>query len=118
MSNGGEGDDGYSANEAWDQVLWDFETKGGYDADTFYDDPADDEARSADWRRVYKSFLAVASPQERAALKAALGQLRRGEELNWAAVARDLGKSSGAIKTQVRRVLAKFDRSLGLEEDD
>ena len=118
FTNGGEGDDGYTGNEEWDQAAWNFESKGGYGPDFFYDDDedeADDRARLS--RRIFTEFLAVASPKEREVLKAALARMRRGEELNWEAIGRELGKSSGAVKTQVQRAMAKFARHIGFTED-
>ena len=75
------------------------------------------ESRARNSQRVFKSLLKVASPQERVVLKTALALIRDGSEVNWEEVARKLGKSSGAVKTQVRRALAKFDRSIGLDDE-
>src|SRR5688572_23110536 len=86
VSNGGEGDDGYTGNDPLDQADWDFCAKGGYDYGGDWDDPDEADERARFWRRAFKEFLAVASPKEKEVLKAALARMRRGEELNWEAV--------------------------------
>ena len=98
-----------TGNDPLDQAEWDFCAKSGYEYGGDYEDEADIERRARLGRRVFKALLAEASPQERVALEAALAQIRSGQELNWEEVARTLGKSSGAVKTQVRRAIAKFE---------
>src|SRR5438046_2308506 len=98
MSQSSEGEDGGTGNEPWDQAEWDFDTKGGYGGPSFWDDDNEFEqtSRARGSRQLFKALLAVASPQERVVLEAALAQIRAGRGLNWEAIARDLGKSSGA----------------------
>ena len=111
FTNGGEGDDGYTGNDELDQAEWDFCVKSGYDYGGYEDEHYEADQRAQAFRRKFKALVSKASPQERAALETALGQLKVGQELNWEAVARMLGKSSGAVKTQVRRVAAKAKKS-------
>jgi DNA-directed RNA polymerase specialized sigma24 family protein len=102
-----------SGNDPLDQAEWDFCTQNGYEYGGDYEDEADIQRRVRTHRRLLKAVLAVASPQERVALEAGLAQIRAGQDLNWEEVARTLGKSSGAVKTQVRRVIAKFEKRRG-----
>jgi DNA-directed RNA polymerase specialized sigma24 family protein len=102
-----------TGNDPMDQAGWDFCVLNGYEFGGDYEDEADIQRRVRTHRRLLKAVLALASPQERAALEAALTQLRAGQDLNWEEVARSLGKSSGAVKTQVRRVIAKFEQRRG-----
>lgn len=111
VSNGGDGDDGYTGNDEIDQAEWDFCLKGGYDYYGEYEDPDEAKRRARAYRQKLKQLLNMASPEQRAALETALAQLKAGQELNWEAVARTLGKSSGAVKTQVRRVAAKAEKA-------
>jgi DNA-directed RNA polymerase specialized sigma24 family protein len=105
-----------TGNDPLDQAEWDFCAKSGYEYGGEFDDPYEADERVRAFRRLFKKLLAVASPQERVVLKTALAQLRVGDDLNWEAIARDLGKSSGAVKTQVRRAFAKLLRSIGLDD--
>lgn len=102
-----------TGNDPMDQAAWDFCVQNGYEFDGDYEDETDIERRIRTHRRLLKAVLALASPQERVALETALAQLRAGQALNWEEVARSLGKSSGAVKTQVRRVIAKFEQPRG-----
>ena len=105
-------DDTGSGNDALEQAAWDFFARAGWNFDD-WDDESEIDARAEAGRRAFKALLAVASPQERLVLKTALSHLKAGKEVNWEAVARDLGKTSGAVKTQVRRAVAKLNRGKG-----
>jgi DNA-directed RNA polymerase specialized sigma24 family protein len=112
-SQDAEGEDGGTGNEPWDDALFDFETKGGYGPGFWYDDDEfDKKTRKRNSRLIFEALLDVASPQERVVLEAALAQIKARQPLNWEAIARDLGKSSGAVKTQVRRAAAKLLKKL------
>jgi DNA-directed RNA polymerase specialized sigma24 family protein len=102
------GDDSATGNEPWDQAEQDFLTKGGYDYGFWANDEYAEQDRARAYRRVFKTLLTVASPQGRVVLEAALAQINAGQALNWEAIARELGKSSGAVKTQVRRAAEKL----------
>jgi DNA-directed RNA polymerase specialized sigma24 family protein len=104
------GDERGTGNDPLDQAGWDFCAKSGYDYGGDWDDEFELDARADASSRVFKALIKVASPQERVVLRAALGQLKAGEALNWEAIARDLGKTAGAVKTQVRRAAAKLRR--------
>jgi DNA-directed RNA polymerase specialized sigma24 family protein len=104
-------DESSTGNDPLDQADWDFCTKSGYEYGGHWDD--DDlelDERADAYRRAFQALVKVASPQERIALRAALAQLKAGQPLNWEAIARDLGKTSGAVKTQIRRAAAKLLR--------
>ena len=79
--------------------------KSGYEYGGEWDDEFGVDARAESFRRAFKALIKVASQQERVVLRA-IAQLKAGQPLNWEAVARDLGKTSGAVKTQVRRAAA------------
>jgi len=71
------------------------------------DDIDDAEARRRQAQHLLELLRDHASPQQRAVLEAAMAMVGRGESVNWAEVARTLGRSSSAIKTQVRRLIEK-----------
>ncbi|HEY4129402.1 MAG TPA: hypothetical protein VGM50_02240 [Gemmatimonadaceae bacterium] len=105
--------EGGTGNDPLDQAEWDFCRKSGYDHGGDWDDDLEIDARADASVRAFKALIRVASAQERVVLRAALAQLKAGWPLNWEAIARDLGKTSGAVKTQVRRAAAKLRRSNG-----